>query len=84
MALTGRVVSAEEARAWGLINEVVDDGKVVARAVEWARMIAGNSPVGVSLRSLSCVICRARCIFWSRMFSRIGCAFCPSVLRDKG
>jgi len=49
MALTGRTVSAEEAREWGLINKVVDDreGQVVDAAVEYAKMIADNSPDSV-------------------------------------
>lgn len=59
MALTGRVVSVEEAETWGLVNEIVEDGeesegvddvmqrKVVKRAVEVALEIAGNSPDAV-------------------------------------
>ena len=49
MALTGRVVSAEEAEKWGLINAVVAGGEaeVVAKAVEYAKMIAENSPDAV-------------------------------------
>lgn len=58
MALTGRVVGAREAEAWGLINEVVDDEKesegeegmgrlVVRRAVEVALEISANSPDSV-------------------------------------
>ena len=44
MALTGRVVTAEEAREWGLVNKVVGDaqGEVVDAAVEFAKLIAGN------------------------------------------
>ncbi|GAB7339724.1 hypothetical protein MBLNU457_6290t3 [Dothideomycetes sp. NU457] len=51
MALTGRVVMAEEAERWGLINRVVGDeeGKVVGAAVEAARMIAENSPDAVQV-----------------------------------
>jgi len=49
MALTGRIVPAEEAREWGLINKVVgdDDGEVVTAAVELAQMVAENSPDSV-------------------------------------
>ncbi|EMF10800.1 ClpP/crotonase [Sphaerulina musiva SO2202] len=49
MALTGRQVSAKEALEWGLINKVVGDadGEVVDAAVEYAKLIAGNSPDAV-------------------------------------
>ncbi|KAL9118425.1 MAG: hypothetical protein Q9187_005032 [Circinaria calcarea] len=62
MALTGRVLGAEEARAWGLVNKVVDDSEsesrsegqgdqkgkgVVAEAIRWAQEIASNSPDSV-------------------------------------
>jgi enoyl-CoA hydratase/carnithine racemase len=49
MALTGRVVPAQEAYEWGLINKVVGDGEgeVVDAAVEYAKMIGENSPDAV-------------------------------------
>jgi enoyl-CoA hydratase/carnithine racemase len=56
MALTGRTVSAAEAHAWGLVNTVVEDAPaewsiidrpVVKKALEYAKMIAGNSPDAV-------------------------------------
>ena len=49
MALTGRVVPAQEAKEWGLVNKVVGDGEgeVVNAAVEYAKMIAENSPDAV-------------------------------------
>jgi len=49
MALTGRVVPAQEALEWGLINKIVGDGEgeVVDAAVEYAKMIADNSPDAV-------------------------------------
>lgn len=49
MALTGRTVSAQEAFEWGLINKVVGDkeGEVVEAAVEYAKLIAANSPDAV-------------------------------------
>ena len=39
IALTGRVLSAEEAREFGIVNKVVDDD-VVGEAVRWAKVIA--------------------------------------------
>lgn len=49
MALTGRTVPAEEAYRWGLVNKVVGDGEgeVVEAALEYAKMIADNSPDAV-------------------------------------
>ncbi|CAG8020712.1 unnamed protein product [Penicillium olsonii] len=61
MALTGRMVGAVEAEKWGLVNSLVDVGKVekgeagqevvakavVGKALEVAAEIAGNSPDAV-------------------------------------
>lgn len=45
LALTGRTATAEEFREWGVCNFVVKDGdSVVDKAVEFANMIAENSP----------------------------------------
>jgi enoyl-CoA hydratase len=41
MILTGRVLAAEEAREWGLVNEVVAEGGHLDRAVEMAEGLAG-------------------------------------------
>lgn len=45
MILTGRAVSAQEAHAWGLVNEVVPRGQHLARAKSLARRLAHFSPV---------------------------------------
>ncbi|KAK8091213.1 hypothetical protein PG994_000718 [Apiospora phragmitis] len=48
MALSGKSYTAAEMREWGLVNEVVFEGAdVVAKALEWAAKIAGNSPDAV-------------------------------------
>ncbi|KAK8029196.1 enoyl-CoA hydratase [Apiospora marii] len=48
MALGGGSYSAAEMKEWGLVNEVVPaEGDVVAKALEWAGRIAGNSPDAV-------------------------------------
>ncbi|KAI9678252.1 MAG: hypothetical protein M1817_006197 [Caeruleum heppii] len=48
LALTGRVMSAGEARDWGVVNRVVGEGHdVVVTAVELAKEIASNSPDAV-------------------------------------
>lgn len=45
LMLTGRKFDAEEAREMGLVLDVVDDGKVVDRALETARLIRENPPL---------------------------------------
>jgi 2-(1,2-epoxy-1,2-dihydrophenyl)acetyl-CoA isomerase len=45
LALTGRVLTAEEARTWGLVAEVVDDDAVQTRAAELATTLA-EGPTG--------------------------------------
>ena len=47
MLYTGRVVSAEEALAWGLVSEISDD--VVTRALEVAAGVAGAAPIATRL-----------------------------------
>jgi enoyl-CoA hydratase len=49
LMLTGRRVSAEEAGRIGLVADVVEDGRLLARAVEGAEQIAGWAPWGVRL-----------------------------------
>jgi len=47
--LTGRTVSADEAYRRGLVSELVDDERLIARAVELAGLVAANSPLGVQM-----------------------------------
>lgn len=47
MLYTGRVVSAEEAHAWGLVSEVAED--VVGRAIEVAESVAKAAPIATRL-----------------------------------
>jgi enoyl-CoA hydratase/carnithine racemase len=48
MFFTARRFDAGEARAMGLVNRVVEDGKVADAATETARMIAANAPLTVA------------------------------------
>lgn len=47
MLLTGRVVTSAEALEIGLVNEVVERGKVSERAAELASLIAGHGPIAL-------------------------------------
>ena len=47
LLLTGRHISATQAREIGLIGHVVPDGQALAKALEIADMIAANGPVAV-------------------------------------
>ncbi|GAA4808895.1 crotonase/enoyl-CoA hydratase family protein [Tomitella cavernea] len=54
LLLTGRLINADEAREYGLIGYVVDDGAALDKALKLAETIAGNGPVAVQaiLRTL--------------------------------
>jgi len=47
MALTGERITAAQALAIGLVSEVTSQERLVARAMEVARRIAGNGPLAV-------------------------------------
>lgn len=49
LALTGRMVGAEEAHRLGLVLEVVSDTSVLERAMEYAQELASLPPVPLSL-----------------------------------
>lgn len=58
--LTGRHVSAAEAKEIGLIGHVVPDGEALAKGVELAEQVAANGPVAVqkilaTLRQTECL-----------------------------
>jgi methylglutaconyl-CoA hydratase len=47
LLLTGRIISADEAHRIGLVTEVVEPGKELARAEELAAQLMENSPASV-------------------------------------
>jgi len=42
--LTNRVVDAEQALAWGIVNDIVDDDRLVETAASWAARLAAGPP----------------------------------------
>lgn len=48
LMLTGRRMSADEARGWGLVNDVVAPGNLLDRAYEIAREIVRGAPLAVA------------------------------------
>ncbi len=49
MLFTGRMVSAEEAERWGLVNKVVPESELEASAMELARNVAAASPLVLAI-----------------------------------
>ncbi len=49
MVETGRILEAEEAHKEGLIDELVDDGKALDAAMEYARKLANGPSVAIDL-----------------------------------
>jgi enoyl-CoA hydratase len=47
LLLTGRMISAREAKEIGLIGHVVPDGQALDKALELAELIAANGPIAV-------------------------------------
>jgi enoyl-CoA hydratase/carnithine racemase len=45
--MTGRPIDAAKALDWGLLNEVCEPGQVLSKALDTARIIAGNAPLSV-------------------------------------
>jgi len=48
LVLSGRMLSAAEAREWGLVNKVVEDGKLIEAALEYANGVARSSPLAIA------------------------------------
>lgn len=48
LIFTGRVLTAQEALGWGLVNAVCPDMELMDRAMEVARKIAGNASLAVT------------------------------------
>lgn len=49
LALTGDLMSAQDARQWGLVNRLVPTGQALQTALELATRIAANGPLAVRI-----------------------------------
>ncbi|MCB1760258.1 MAG: enoyl-CoA hydratase/isomerase family protein [Gammaproteobacteria bacterium] len=49
LMMTGRQISAEEARDWGLVNHVYPSGELMEKALQTARDITSKGPVALEL-----------------------------------
>ncbi len=57
LLLSGRLISADEAAAWGLVNDVVAADEVVPRALALAATLAANAPSSLALtKGLLCAL----------------------------
>jgi enoyl-CoA hydratase/carnithine racemase len=48
LILSGRLLEAEEAREWGLVNRVVDGAELLDAAIEFTKGVAAKSALGVA------------------------------------
>src|SRR3974377_1661562 len=49
MAMLGEMISAQQALAWGLVNEVVEAGRLAQMSMEWGRRLASGPTTALSL-----------------------------------
>lgn len=49
LALTGKVIDAATAQGWGLVEELVDPGTALARALETAEVVARGAPLAQTM-----------------------------------
>jgi enoyl-CoA hydratase len=48
LIFSGRLLSASEAREWGIVNRVVPDAELLTAGLEFARVVAERSPLAVA------------------------------------
>jgi enoyl-CoA hydratase len=53
MLMTGDLITAEEAYAWGLVNKVVDEGEAVPEALALAQRLAGGAQIAIRSSKLA-------------------------------
>jgi enoyl-CoA hydratase/carnithine racemase len=49
LLFTGKLLNAEDALAWGLVNRVVPDDELLDAGLEFANTVATKSPLGISI-----------------------------------
>ena len=50
MALTGQPITSDEAKSYGLVSRVTDNGGTIDAALDLAEQIAENAPLAVALQ----------------------------------
>lgn len=48
LVLSGRIMAAAKAHAWGIVNEVLEPDELLSRTLETAREIAGKAALGIA------------------------------------
>jgi len=48
LVFSGRLLSADEACEWGLVNRVVEDDQLLSAAIEFATLVANHSPLALA------------------------------------
>jgi enoyl-CoA hydratase len=84
MALTGELMSAEEAYAHGLVVRLCEPGGALEGAMELARAIAGNAPLGVdaTLRLLRMAPGRTEESLWAEQVALVSSVFQSEDARE--
>jgi enoyl-CoA hydratase len=57
LLFAGRLLNANDALEWGLVNRVVPDDRLIETGIEFANIVATKSPIGTSLMKEICNFC---------------------------
>lgn len=79
MILTGRTVEAQEALDLGLVDRIVDQGRVLAEAKETAVRIMANGPVAVEMAKEAMVLGRDLPVEEAVKYAQKNCVACMST-----
>jgi crotonobetainyl-CoA hydratase len=92
LALTGRAISAAQALAFGLVNDVVPGERLLSRSLELAEEIAANAPIAVqesravihaTLRGTEDDAWRAAAAAWQRVLTSADAVEGPRAFAER-